>query len=276
MLRVQSSFDLKTKNQIQSATPISDEDLFKYCPSIFATQAWDGCSERYAFIPTSRIIHELRKEGFQPFSAIQANSRTEGKAEFTRHMLRFRHESEISSTEAKEIIYTNAHDKTSASLMVGGVLRFVCNNGCVAGENIQEIRIRHNGNVIDNVIEGSYRILKDFELIDSSMDIMKSIKLETSEQRVFAEAALSLKYDEPDKAPIHSHQLLDVKRRVDLKGDLWTIFNVVQENLIRGGLAGRTANNRRTTTRAVNSISENIKLNRALWTLAESMAALKS
>ena len=146
----------------------------------------------------------------------------------------------------------------------------------MAGDSIQEIRIRHNGNVIDNVIEGSYRILEDFELLDESMDIMKAVKLELPEQMAFADAAMRLKYDEPDKAPIHSRQLLNIKRRADMESDLWTVFNVVQENLIRGGLAGRTASNRRTTTRAVNGISENIKLNRALWTLAESMAALKS
>jgi len=57
--------------------------------------------------------------------------------------------------------------------------------------------------------------------------------------------------------------------------DLWTTFNTVQENLIRGGLRGRTAKGNRTSTRAVKGVSENVRLNKALWTLAEKMAQLK-
>jgi hypothetical protein len=53
------------------------------------------------------------------------------------------------------------------------------------------------------------------------------------------------------------------------------VFNRVQENLIKGGVAGRAATGRRTTTRAVGGVTENVKLNKALWTLADSMAALK-
>jgi hypothetical protein len=54
----------------------------------------------------------------------------------------------------------------------------------------------------------------------------------------------------------------------------------VQENVIRGGIAGRTidanGNRRRSTTREVQGIDQNRALNRALWTLAERMAELKA
>ena len=58
--------------------------------------------------------------------------------------------------------------------------------------------------------------------------------------------------------------------------DLWTAFNIVQENLIKGGLPGRTAKGKRTTTRAVTGIDGDIKLNQALWKMAEEFAKLKS
>ncbi|MFZ4220725.1 DUF945 domain-containing protein, partial [Enterobacter ludwigii] len=47
------------------------------------------------------------------------------------------------------------------------------------------------------------------------------------------------------------------------------------ENLIKGGLPGRTAKGQRTRTRAVNGITGDVKLNNALWSLAEEMKALK-
>jgi len=70
------------------------------------------------------------------------------------------------------------------------------------------------------------------------------------------------------------------RRREDVGQSLWTSFNVIQENLIRGGLPGRrqTADGhiRRSRTRPINAIDQNVGLNRALWTLAEEMRRLKS
>ncbi|MEO6563084.1 MAG: hypothetical protein ABIN99_08575 [Nitrosospira sp.] len=46
--------------------------------------------------------------------------------------------------------------------------------------------------------------------------------------------------------------------------------------MIKGGLRGRSRNGRTTTTRAVNGIDQNVKINRALWVLAEEMRKLKA
>jgi len=62
----------------------------------------------------------------------------------------------------------------------------------------------------------------------------------------------------------------------DRAPDLWTTFNRVQENIIKGGVRGRNATGKRTTTRAVNGIDQGVKLNRALWVLAEEMRKLKA
>jgi hypothetical protein len=55
----------------------------------------------------------------------------------------------------------------------------------------------------------------------------------------------------------------------------------VQENVIRGGLSAvaRDENGRRlrrVSTRQVKGIDQDVKLNRALWQLAEKMAELKA
>ena len=56
--------------------------------------------------------------------------------------------------------------------------------------------------------------------------------------------------------------------------DLWSVFNRTQENLTQGGL--RSANGRRQQTRPVQGIDQNIRLNRALWLLADGMRQLKA
>jgi hypothetical protein len=69
---------------------------------------------------------------------------------------------------------------------------------------------------------------------------------------------------------------LRARRFEDRSDNLWTTFNRTQENMIQGGLQARTANGKRTHTRPVGSIDTNVKLNRALWVLADEMRKLKS
>jgi hypothetical protein len=88
----------------------------------------------------------------------------------------------------------------------------------------------------------------------------------------FATAALELK----DSKAVAPAQLLAPRRPEDRKADLWTTASVVQEHLIRGGDRGRASTGRRTTTRPVKSVNEDIRLNRALWALTERMAELLS
>ncbi len=71
-------------------------------------------------------------------------------------------------------------------------------------------------------------------------------------------------------------QLLMPRRRDDDRPDLWSAYNRVQENLTQGGLHGRTATGRRHSTRPIQGIDQNVKINRALWMLAEGMKRLKA
>lgn len=266
----------RNHTSIRSQIPLSNEEIKAVAPSIFAAEKHDSRSERYTYIPTIEVLEGLRREGFQPFLACQARCRDEGKREHTKHMLRLRRADQIISGEANEIILLNSHDGTSSYQMLAGTFRFVCCNGMVCGDTLNDIRVPHKGNIVDNVIEGAFRVVDDFELIDSQVDCMKSLTLNAAEQQAFAHSALTLKYDpETGAAPITEQQILEPKRREDVGDDLWRTFNRVQECMLRGGLSGRTANGRRMTTRAVTGIDSDIKLNRALWILAEQMKTLK-
>ena len=262
----------------RSDTPLTDEQLFRAAPSIFAAGKHQSRSDRYTYIPTIEVLTGLRKEGFQPFMVAQSKSRVEGKSEFTKHMLRLRQSGELTlQQEFFEIILINSHDGTSSYQMLSGIFRMVCTNGMVTGDTHEDIRVQHRGNITENVIEAAYSIADNFENVRNSRDTMKGTTLSLPEARAFAEAALSLKYDSKDSAPIVPEQLLTARRHEDRgKDDLWTTFNKVQENLLKGGLRGKTAAGRRTTTREVTAIDTNIKLNRALWILSERMAGLKA
>ena len=262
---------------LRSDRPLSDDRIRAIAPSIFADAPHGSRSERYAYIPTSTVLAKLRDEGFDPFMVCQTRVRNEDRREYTKHMIRLRHANQINSSEANEIILLNSHDGTSSYQMFAGLFRFVCHNGLVCGDTTADIRVPHKGDVAGQVIEGAYEVLQGFEQVQESREAMRAITLDEAEAAVFARSALALKYDDPDKRmPVTESQLLLPRRFDDRRPDLWATFNRVQENMIKGGLPGRTANGRRQRTREVQGIDQNIRLNRALWMLAEGLRQLKA
>ena len=262
---------------LRSEHPLSDDQIRTVAPSIFADAPHESRSQRYAYIPTATVLNELRKEGFQPFMVTQTRVRDEGKREHTKHMVRLRHAGQINAAEANEIILLNSHDGTSSYQLLAGMFRFVCKNGLVCGDTVADVRVPHKGDVAGQVIDGAYEVLHGFDRALESREAMQAITLDAGESEVFARAALSLKYDDPDKpAPITETQILMPRRFDDRRPDLWSVFNRTQENLIKGGLSGRTANGRRQSTRPVQGIDTNLRLNRALWLLADGMRQLKA
>ena len=271
-----SSFSARSP-VLRSDRPLSNDQIRAVVPSIFAQTPHESRSERYSYIPTASVLSELRKEGFEPFMVCQTRVRNEDRREHTKHLIRLRHASQISGAEANEIILLNSHDGSSSYQMLAGMFRFVCHNGLVCGDTFADVRVPHKGDITDQVIEGAYDVLKCFEQVHRSREAMRAITLEEGEQEIFARSALALKYDDPNKpAPVTERQLLMPRRFEERKADLWSTFNRVQENFIKGGLSGRAANGRQQRTRAVQGIDQNLKLNRALWMLAEGMQQLKA
>lgn len=264
--QLSSRFSRKV-SAVRADAPLTDEQIASVAPSIFAEDKHNSRSKRYTYIPTIDILQSLRKEGFQPFYACQTRVRDEGRREHAKHMVRLRHASQINGSEANEIILLNSHDGTSSYQMLAGVYRFVCSNGMVCGETIQDVRVPHKGDVVSHVIEGAYSVLDEFDMVANEINEMRSVKLSHEAQQDFAESALLLKYEDAAAAPIAPAKLLTPKRAEDVANDLWTTFNVCQENMVRGGIPGRTRQGHRTRTRAVTGIDGNVSLNRALWAL---------
>ena len=266
---------------LRSRVPLTDEQIMRVAPSVFADQPHESRGERYAYIPTSRVVQGLRNEGFVPMAVGQSRTRVPGKRDFTKHMLRFRHRDavdQIVGQEVPEIVLVNSHDGTSSYQLMGGIFRLICSNGMIVGDTTSEVRVRHSGNILDNVIEGSYEVINDIQRVIPVIDDWKKLHLTYEQRKAYAGAALGLRWDSDEHgnvlAPVSATSLLNTRRYEDRKDDLWTTFNVAQENLIRGGLRGEGSTGKRMTTRAVASVTENVKLNRALWSLTSKMAEL--
>ena len=145
---------------------------------------------------------------------------------------------------------------------------------------VEDIRIPHKGNVQGEVIEGAFRVLDEFEAAEESAEGMKALTLEPEEQGAFATAALALRFGQRSEGqppvPISAEQLIEARRPEDQGRSLWSTFQRVQENVMRGGQVGRSAQGRRLHTRPVGSIDRGVSLNRALWVLAEEMRRIRA
>ncbi len=272
------------------SSELSTEYLQRVVPSAFAPSPYHAQSAKYAFIPTSAVIEGMRSAGFVPVNAMQSGCRLEDKRGFTKHMIRFR---PVGSLQAQavvgdsvlEAVLVNSHDGTSAYKLMCGVFRFVCSNGMVVADSMLEsIHIRHMGNIIDQVIEGSSRIIESAPRVLDTIETWKTIELAPQEQLLLAETAHSLRFpanEEGKETPANHNvtpaMLLAARRSDDVAPDLWHTFNRIQENSLKGVKArvrdGWRIN--RVTSRAVKGIDGDVKLNRALWSLAEKMAELK-
>jgi hypothetical protein len=267
---------------------LGEDEMRRLAPSIFAATAHHSRSDRFAPIPTIEVLRGLEREGFSVVGAKQCIARLDDRKNYTKHMVRLRRLDEDRKYRVGdsvfEIVLKNANDGSAAYDLLAGLFRIKCLNSLVTQtDNTESLRVRHSGDVQHKVIEGTYRVLEKSEQTLRAPQDWPQITLNRDEREIFAEAAHMARFGDAEghvETPIKAPQLLLPRRRDDTGTDLWRTFNVVQENCIRGGLTamGRDANNRprRTTTRQVNGIDQDVKLNRALWTLAARMAELKA
>jgi hypothetical protein len=273
--------------QANRGEALSFEQIAQFAPTVFANERHASRSERFQVIPTHELLAGLSKEGFVPVKVQVGGSRDEEKRAFTKHLIRFRRQDDLAGAPKvgdshPEVVLLNAHDGTSSYQLHAGLFRLVCLNGLtVSDANFGSIKVGHSGRgVLDKVIEGTYRVLDDAVVALEAAQELRAVELNRDEQRIFGEAALRLRYDEETLPRIEGSQVVRPRREADLSNNLWLTFNRAQENLIRGGLSYQHRNeetNRVTyrDTRPVNSADGDLKINRALWHLANEFAKLK-
>jgi len=260
---------------------LTDKALMRVAPSVFATQPFEEMSSRYSFIPTIEVVNRLRDKGWLPVMARETKARTEERFGYTKHMIRLRQSDApvLVGDTIPEIVLVNSHDGGSAYQMLLGLFRLVCSNGLMVDNgSFERINIRHSGDVIGEVLYAARHTAKEAPRLIPAIKRMQAKQLTDRQKMAFSTAALTLKYDLDEKngkllAPITPDQILIPRRYADRGDDLWTTYNIIQENLLKGGIRGHSSNEttRRVRTREVKSVSENIRLNRALWTLAQEL-----
>lgn len=285
-------------------------------PSVFAEGKHESRSERYGYVDSFAMIQGLLDKGFEITAASEARAKDESKKGFTKHMVRLRHAASYQALKtgladareagkggfirdqqvamslgvSAEVVLTNSHDGTSAVTLHGGLLRAACFNGLIVADTlIESIHVTHSKRLVANVIDAAFSVAEQSSKTIEVVQSWSGLLLAPAEQLALAKAAHVARFADDEgnvTTTVQPQRLLEARRSADSGSDLWTTFNRVQENVVKGGLndyrkskvdeAGKYHGPRALKTRPVKGIDGNVKLNKALWTLAEEMAKIKT
>jgi len=258
-------------------TPLTHTQLYELAPALFTQEPHVDVSDKYHFIPTIDVITNISQYSWHPVSVQEAGVRDADKEGFQRHLVRFRHFDDLLNPKenAVELLLFNSHDRTTAFSIAAGIYRFVCANGLVIADSVFEsYKIKHIGERNDDVTTAIERIVAVKSMLEQKIETFGSIALSTPEKLSFAKAAIPLRFEE--HLEVDPTDLILPHREADERDDLYTVMNVVQENLIRGNLSGvNTETGRRFTSKEITSITKDVDVNQGLWDLAERIATIK-
>lgn len=242
-------------------------------PALFNERPHHSRSGKYNVIPTSRILKELENAGFHATRANQARSVKPENRLFARHVVRLRHNAAPQIGDSiPELVLVNAHNGTSSYKLMLGIFRIVCANGMITGQQFSALTIRHSGHAsadIERVITASRRVIDQAGQLNDTVQRWHDTAIDRGRLLDFATQARELVFKDRAAAPDPRHLVL-VRRSADYDiSNFWTAFNVIQENITKGGIAYRAENNRWRRTRAIRSVDRDVKTNTALWDLAD-------
>lgn len=253
-------------------TPLTDKQLREYCPAIFTKEPHAKVSSRYGFIPTYEILEAMSDAKFVPVEVRAYARKAKHDRPFTAHMLRFRQagalDARVVGDVVPQVVLLNSHDRSVRYQLYGGLYRLVCDNGLLVSTDdvVQPYVVRHTKGVVEEVVEEAKRIIKLHAEVFKHVNHMRKLELTERQRTAYAASALALRPERPGL--IMPDDLLMPRREQDKGHDLWTTYNVVQENLIKGGVPGMTANGRSIRTAEVRSIKPDMTINAGCWSLA--------
>jgi hypothetical protein len=249
--------------------------------SVNAIAPSENVSSKYVFIPTTQALTVLADHGWHPVEAKEARTRKIENQGFQKHTIRlvntnFNRELMVGDT-IPQLMLTNSHSGTSAFELAIALFRKLCANGlCVSDSTLESIRVRHMGYQDQSMSDAAESMVKALPGVLTQIEHFKNIHLEEAEKTAFAKSAIEMRFD-GDTYSVQPSQVLATRRYDDRKDNsLWTTYNVVQENLIKGGVRQRRKDGTSIRSKQVKSIDADTKLNRGLWTLQTEMAKLKA
>lgn len=242
--------------------------------SVFNKTPAAHLSARYVHVDSEQVVNAMLAEGFQVASVQNTLGRSGAASQFGRHMIDFRHpDMPVIGDAVPRIVFVNSHDGSTRASALAGIFRFVCSNGLVVGNTMYQEKLRHSGAAAATLVERMQALAKNTAPLFAQIDRWSHTDMSSARTREFARMAAQLRWGDADRFTVED--LIQVRRPEDDRGDLWTVFNRLQETTTQGhGLEGLTRTGRVTTARPLKEIQANLTYNAQLWELAEEFSTI--
>ncbi len=259
---------------------LSIEAIHQRAPAAFSVTKADRLTDRYISLNTSDVLPIMADYGYVPTQAAQKRSRKASPLHAA-HMLAFSKVVDLATADdiRPEIILYNSHDGSGSVKLFAGAFRFICSNGIVAGDGFQS-RIYHSKalNGFEEMLRNTVATLPS---LMGRIDKMRGVSLSTGDVHDMAIAGVATRWDDYTGQAKGAYavaqtvkDVMSVRRDGDRGYDAWTVFNRIQEGVVRGNALIRSITDVHPQgvmrkARPVNSIKEAVRINTELWNIAD-------
>lgn len=269
---------------------LSNDDLRRVCPmALHTTPTNPEVSDRYVHANTMTVVEDLAKLGWFPVQAKQCRNKKNSSGIRSFHMIAFQNP-DVKITKTLDngekvvdtyprIILTNSHDGFNSFKFMLGLFRLVCSNGLVVCDNqMVDMAIRHINYDFEELRKVVASAIERVPEIVNTMNEMRNVILTDEQKTALATEVVKLRKGvEDDKDFVVEAEvvedILTPVRAEDKGNDLWTIFNICQEKMIKGGFGLRSTRNKLRRQRGITSIKKDMEFNQRLWNTASQYLA---
>ena len=291
-VRVQNDLNRSIESKRVNHDAFTDAEIKHVCPVAMKGRmqktevAKLGLSEHYSFVPTIKVVNDLRTMGWEVVDAVQVKSRKKSTNGYQKHMLTFEHPNYRieGAEEFPQLLLTNSHNGENAFQLSAGIFRLVCSNGLVIkSEDYGSQRLIHKGYSFEAVREMVNEFVGQIDETLTKITAMKTVKITTEQQVEFAKQAALLRFksksynEENIGNVVDLDNLLEATRPEDDGDGLWEVYNRVQESLVNGGYNYASTGNlnaegsKTRKARPIKNFQQSIEVNERLSKLAFAM-----
>lgn len=266
---------------------LTKEELKKACPAAFKTEPTNPkVSDRYVQANTETVINDLEKLGWYPVQAKQCRLNKKSSGIRSLHMIAFQNpdvkivkqgpDGSETVDSWPRIILTNSHDGFNSFRFFAGCFRVCCSNGLIIGDTeLVNMSVKHINYDFETLRDIVKTTIEQVPNIVCQMNAMKSTILTDENKEELAKNVVKIRkgIEDDEKFEIDEKTIMDIldpMRKEDRADDLWTVFNICQEKMIKGEYYATGTNNKSRKQRKITSIKKDIQYNIKLWNVAQS------
>jgi len=197
-------------------------------PILYNTQKSSKASEKYGLVRTIDVVEQLQQYGYEPYLLNRSTN------DLGVHFVSLKNE------EDDILTVINSYDRSKKLQILKGKYRSVCSNSLIRPAHLNNGALASNslGLVITHLIWQTgeakshieqYLGQEDHDMVEDA----KHVYLDLEQTYFVAEKMAKVRHQKPTKVALDG--IISPKRSEDMATDLWTVANVVEESLRKGG-----------------------------------------